>query len=431
MDVLLVYPSSQQNATSSDTQSSSDTSHLFTKVYTDSASWFFREFSPSEISALSILATRMNDSRSVKLSTRELASALGVSRDTAGRTLVSICGHSIGSAPVMTVSRLPRAVFAPAVHILTFAESLPFEWGGYASRLFIKMYHDAARELIKELEPELWATLLCMGVLMDAERHVETTLDNLATRLRISPSALSERIRRLVDAGFVERLTNTETRLFTPTTYRLTDRVPLQFGDDDWQLANELAQVSSVQVEQTRVLANLPSDTTTSSLVPCLRGAFNKIKREKETTTPTLVASSPSVVVDSKTSSEEILAIAKLCGSATVARWLDRYGHDRLVSIYNASAAAKRSRGGWIRKAIEENWTLENSGRSDSQTHSSASRYGQEQPPKTGAQFYRLDHKASTLRAAELAGIDLDEDDLVLPKTLTPGLIGELRASMR
>ncbi|WP_276973780.1 MarR family transcriptional regulator [Ferrimicrobium acidiphilum] len=429
MDVLLVYPSSQQNTTSSDNQSCTDTSHLFTKVYTDSASWFFREFSPSEIAALSILATRMNDSRSVKLSTRELAGALGVSRDTAGRTLVSICGHSVGSTPVMTVSRLPREVFAPAVHILTFAQSLPFAWGGYANRFFVKLYHDAARALIKELEPELWATLLCMGVLMDAGRHVETTLDNLATRLRISPSALSERIRRLVDAGFVERLTDPEPRLFTPTTYRLTDRVPLQFGDDDWQLADELAQVSSVHVEQAQ--ANLPSDTTTSSLVPCLRGAFNKIKREKETTTPTLVASSPSVVVDSKTSSEEILAIAKLCGSATVARWLDRYGHDRLVSIYKASVVAKRSRGGWIRKAIEDNWTLESSSSSDSQTHGSARRYGREQPPETGAQFYRLDHKASTLRAAELAGIELDEDDLTLPKKLTPVLIGELRASMR
>jgi Na+-transporting NADH:ubiquinone oxidoreductase subunit NqrA len=42
-----------------------------------------------------------------------------------------------------------------------------------------------------------------------------------------------------------------------------------------------------------------------------------------------------------------------------------------------------------------------------------------------------MDHRASTLRAAELAGIELDEDDLALPKTLVPGLIGELRASMR
>ncbi len=58
-------------------------------------------------------------------------------------------------------------------------------------------------------------------------------------------------------------------------------------------------------------------------------------------------------------------------------------------------------------------------------------KYRPEQPPETGAQFYRLDHKASTLRAAELAGIDLDEDDLALPEKLTPGLIGTLRASMR
>ncbi len=29
------------------------------------------------------------------------------------------------------------------------------------------------------------------------------------------------------------------------------------------------------------------------------------------------------------------------------------------------------------------------------------------------------------LRAAELAGIEFDEDELVLPKTLTPGFIGK------
>ena len=39
-------------------------------------------------------------------------------------------------------------------------------------------------------------------------------------------------------------------------------------------------------------------------------------------------------------------------------------------------------------------------------------KYGLEQPPETGAQFYRLDHRASTLRAAELAGIELDEIEL-------------------
>jgi hypothetical protein len=44
-----------------------------------------------------------------------------------------------------------------------------------------------------------------------------------------------------------------------------------------------------------------------------------------------------------------------------------------------------------------------------------SSKYGLEQVLETGAQFYRLDHKASTLRAAELAGIELDEDDLTLP----------------
>ena len=74
---------------------------------------------------------------------------------------------------------------------------------------------------------------------------------------------------------------------------------------------------------------------------------------------------------------------------------------------------------------------LESSGGPGVSQSGTSRKYGPEQPPETGAQFYRLDHKASTLRAAELAGINLDEDDLVLPKKLTPGLIGELRASMR
>ena len=55
---------------------------------------------------------------------------------------------------------------------------------------------------------------------------------------------------------------------------------------------------------------------------------------------------------------------------------------------------------------------IERSSISGGQAHVSTTCYGREQPPETGAQFYRLDHKASTLRAAELAGIELDEVEL-------------------
>nr|WP_276976837.1 hypothetical protein [Ferrimicrobium acidiphilum] len=127
----------------------------------------------------------------------------------------------------------------------------------------------------------------------------------------------------------------------------------------------------------------------------------------------------------------EIRELNRLCGRSNVQRWLATVGVGRLVEVYKASGSARRSRGGWIRKAIEENWMLESSGSSDSQTHGSASRYGREQPPETGAQFYKMDHKASTLRAAELAGTELDEDDLGTSQPVSVGSIRNLRAALR
>ena len=127
----------------------------------------------------------------------------------------------------------------------------------------------------------------------------------------------------------------------------------------------------------------------------------------------------------------EIRELNRLCGRSNVQRWLATVGVARLVEVYKASGSARRSRGGWIRKAIEENWMLESSSGPGVPQSVTSRKYRPEQPPETGAQFYRLDHKASTLRAAELAGIELDEDDLTLPKKLTPGLIGTLRASLR
>ena len=74
---------------------------------------------------------------------------------------------------------------------------------------------------------------------------------------------------------------------------------------------------------------------------------------------------------------------------------------------------------------------IESSGSSDSQTHDSASRYGREQPPETGAQFYRLDHKASTLRAAELAGIELDEYDQKTSQSVSARSIRDLKSLLK
>ncbi len=127
----------------------------------------------------------------------------------------------------------------------------------------------------------------------------------------------------------------------------------------------------------------------------------------------------------------EIRELNRLCGRSNVQRWLVTVGVARLVEVYKASGSARRSRGGWIRKAIEDDWTIESSSSSGSQTHGSASRCGREQPPETGAQFYKMDHKASTLRAAELAGIELDEDDLGTSQPVRVGSIRNLRAALR
>ncbi len=127
----------------------------------------------------------------------------------------------------------------------------------------------------------------------------------------------------------------------------------------------------------------------------------------------------------------EIKELNRLCARSNVQRWLATLGVARLAEVCQSSGSARRSRGGWIRRAIEENWMLESSGGPGVPQSGTSGRYGPEQVLETGTQFYNMDYRASTLRAAELAGIELDEDDLTLPKKLTPGLIGTLRASLR
>ncbi len=92
---------------------------------------------------------------------------------------------------------------------------------------------------------------------------------------------------------------------------------------------------------------------------------------------------------------QEIKDLQKLCAVSNVAIWLDRVGLGRLLQVFEESKKAQHSRGGWIRKAVEEEWNL-------------SSRYSREHLSTKEFRPYHVDSNESTRRAAQLAGIDLD-----------------------
>ena len=474
--------------------------HVFIKLYRDGLS-AIGTLPPHLLETITYLATHMDTKRQGYLSSWTLARDLGISRDTAISRLKELCGLRVGRGAVVRYSKVRRGWNKPIYYIYTLGDDLPFEWNCERSeRPFVKIYIEQTKELIKHLEPELWATLLVMGMQMTSDRLCRASLERLSSQMGIAASSVSERLKRLSDGGWIERISTPGNQV---AIYRLSMSVPVGFGaEDTWvdelHFLSDLVSLDNHLSDDGVVVGESLDDLAVSGSPPCL----NKIESVKELTTPGPVkeepstlgvvvktqqkgglvskhssrrrhvggglagkkekdsqrwkaaskdescqvqdpsapagnedrggsepVSEPSYAIDSQMDKAEIRELNRLCGRANVQRWLATVGVGRLVEVYKSSGSARRSRGGWIRKAIEENWMLESSSVPGVPQSVTSRKYGPEQPPETGAQFYKMDHKASTLRAAELAGIELDEDDLVLPKTLTPGLIGKLRCS--
>lgn len=502
LDVLPVYTCSQTHVDIFEEVSNKATSQPFVKLYRDGLS-AIGTLPPHLLETITYLATHMDTKRQGYLSSWTLARDLGISKETAISRLKELCGLRVGRGAVVRYSKVQRGWNKPVYYIYTLGDDLPFEWNCERSeRPFVKIYIEQTKELIKHLEPELWATLLVMALQMTSERLCRASLERLSSQMGIAASSVSERLKRLSDGGWIERISTPGNQV---AIYRLSMSVPIGFGaEDTWvdelHFLGDLVGLDNHLSDDGIVIGESLDDLAVSGSPPCL----NKIERVKELTTPGPVKEEPSTpgvvvktqqkgklvskhssrqrhvggglagkkekdsqrwkagsknescqvqdpsapienkdrrgsepvseldfVTNSQIDKAEIRELNRLCGRSNVQRWLATVGVARLVEVYKASGSARRSRGGWIRKAIEENWMLESSSGPGVPQSGTSRKYGLEQPPETGAQFYRLDHKASTLRAAELAGIELDEDDLALPKKLTPGLIGMLRASMR
>nr|WP_276978406.1 hypothetical protein [Ferrimicrobium acidiphilum] len=484
--------------------------HVFVKLYRDGLS-AIGTLPPHLLETITYLATHMDTKRQGYLSSWTLARDLGISRDTAISRLKELCGLRVGRGAVVRYSKVRRGWNKPIYYIYTLGDDLPFEWNCERSeRPFVKIYIEQTKELIKHLEPELWATLLVMGMQMTSDRLCRASLERLSSQMGIAASSVSERLKRLSDGGWIERISTPGNQV---AIYRLSMSVPIGFGaEDTWvdelHFLSDLVSLDNHLSDDGVVVGESSDDLAVSGSPPCL----NKIERVKELTTPGPVKEEPSTLgvvvktqqkgglvskhssrrrhvggglagneekdsqswkagsknescqvqdpsapatnedrggsepvleldfvtnnqmdceMDSQMYKAEIRELNRLCGRSNVQRWLVTVGVARLVEVYKASGSARRSRGGWIRKAIEDDWTIESSSSSGSQTHGSASRCGREQPPETGAQFYKMDHKASTLRAAELAGIELDEDDLGTSQPVRVGSIRNLRAALR
>ena len=465
---------------------------LFVKLYRDGLSTV-GTLPPHLLETITYLATHMDAKRQGYLSSWNLARDLGISRETAISRLKELHRLQVGGEAAATYRAVRRGWNKPVYYIYTLGDDLPFEWNCERSeRPFVKIYIEQTKELIKHLEPELWATLLVMGMQMTSDRLCRASLERLSSQMGIAASSASERLKRLLEGGWIERLSTPGNQV---AIYRLSESVPIGFGaEDTW--VDELQYVGQVlevgqRPDEGAVSGSPPvlnkslrvKDLTTEPVqkdeLPPAKNVVVKTPK-KGTPTPTRPSRRPHVgrrlvgneekdsqgwkadsknescqvqapsapagnedrggcepvlepdfATDSQMDKAEIRELKKLCGGSNVQRWLATVGVARWVEVYKASGSARRSRGGWIRKAIEDNWTLESSSGPGGQVSGSASRYGREQPPETGAQFYRLDHKASTLRAAELAGIELDEDDLGTSQPVSPGSIRELRAALR
>ena len=485
MDVLPVYTCSQTHVDIFEEISDRATSQPFVKLYRDGLS-IVGTIPPHLLQTITYLATQMNAQRQGYLSSWNLAKDLGISRETAISRLVELHRLQISGGVAATYSKVRRGWNKPVYYIFTLADDLPFAWDcSKSERPFIKLYIKQTRELIRHLEPELWATLLVMGLQMSSERLCRVSLERLSSQMGIATSSVSERLKRLSNGGWIERIPTPGNQV---AVYRFSMSVPMGFGREEDQLGDLDCLDGLVSLDQLLVEARiLEGETVKEGAVSGSPPFLIKIKRVKELTTeragegdstrvvvktpqkgiPTPKrpsrrchvgkgvvgneekdsqgwkadsknescqvqdpstpvgnedrggsepVSEPDFTTDSQMDCQmdraEIKELNRLCGRSNVQRWLATVGVGRLVEVYKASGSARRSRGGWIRKAIEENWMLESSGGPGIPQSGTSRKYGLEQPPETGAQFYRLDHRASTLRAAELAGIELDEIEL-------------------
>ena len=340
MDVLTVYPCLETDVSNFARENTVIQNHLFIKVFRDGVD-DVGSIPPHLLATLTYLATRINSERVGYLSSRTIARELNITRETAMTRVKELALIQVSNQPVITFNKHQSSRYSPTYYTYTLGAALPFLWDcSHTSRQFVKLYTTQARELLSRIEPELWAVLLVLGLQMDSERICNVTLVKLSAQLGVAVSTISERLKRLIDGGWIDRL---PTKANQQSKYLISPSVPLAYGaEDTW--VEELLQSDSLLSES--------SISVSGSL-----DTINKSERIKEDNT---IQNDKLANIDTRHDvveydKQEIKDLQKLCGVSNVAIWLDRVGLGRLLQVFEESKKAQHSRGGWIRKAVE--WT--------------------------------------------------------------------------
>ncbi len=374
----------------------------------------------------------MGEQRTCVMTSKQLSSDLGVSRETARERLKTLTAVTVDGRPLITVEMTRAQTYWPGQYHIRFSSVVPVTCGGgdVKDELWVKHF-DEARSLAKQLSPEAHVTLLALAVEMTETRILRVPFQALAKRLGVVPSTAQERITELCKAGMIVKLSSP-----SGNEYRISDDVPLMFGAEEdpagWELEPqeiELADVSRLERltgsgPHIKRRKELKEEKTTTQVMENSSGNTNSVVGNPSTNRKSTKPDLSQVVTGEKSSAsgaqkaamnEEALPFAAQVGSKNSRQWVERFGLDRCQEVWDKAQSA-RNAGGYMRKALEENWMWPESGK------------------RTGVREWRYWDVSAEERAAtaeKLLGIKLDLSGPIVDRDKVLAEIPDLRRKLR
>lgn len=245
-------------------------------------------------------------------------------------------------------------------------------------------------------------------------------------------AAAQHRIEELLKVGVITKLANPN-----GNEYRISDVVPLMFGAEDdpegWELEKVEINLASVSenrwctssdphIKRRKELKEKTTDQSVATVpAPVKSGSVvvNFAINEKPTESGSKRVSEGTYeqpTQEQKPGHEEkTLPFTAEVGSKNSRQFVERFGLERCQEVWDKAQTA-RNAGGYMRRALEENWVW---------TEKSSKSNGVPEPSRP----YLIDHAKSTARAAQLAGIDLDTSSE--PSSIDPNWVANMRKLVR
>ena len=153
------------------------------------------------LQALMPLSSYMGEQRTCVMTSKQLSSDLGISREAARDGLKALAAITVGAKLAITVEMNRTHTYWPGQYHIRFSPLVPVTCRGGEVRdeLWVKHF-DQARALAQQLSPEAHVRLLALVVDMTETRTLRAPFQAPAKRLGISPSNAQERITELCKA---------------------------------------------------------------------------------------------------------------------------------------------------------------------------------------------------------------------------------------